>query len=169
MNEYIEVIGQLKPKNNASFALADVNDLRGGYIQVTNMSDMEAFRSTNKLKEGMLCYVKNSPDSNHMYQFYNGIWNVWKVQGGGGSGGGGMSIVVVDTLEELLDRDDLRVKGQIVFVNDINEIRYFNGYLWESFSKIYIQDIPPEDKGGIWIDTSENKEHMTSNTVIQDL
>lgn len=104
-----------------------------------------------------------------MYQFYNGIWNVWKVQGGGGSGGGGMSIVVVDTLEELLDRDDLRVKGQIVFVNDINEIRYFNGYLWESFSKIYIQDIPPEDKGGIWIDTSENKEHMTSNTVIQDL
>lgn len=58
MNEYIEVIGQLKPKNNASFALADVNDLRGGYIQVTNMSDMEAFLNTNKLKEGMLCYVK---------------------------------------------------------------------------------------------------------------
>lgn len=169
MNEYIEVIGQLKPKNNASFALADVNDLRGGYIQVTNMSDMEAFLNTNKLKEGMLCYVKNSPDSNHMYQFYNGVWNVWKVQGGGGGGGGGMSIVVVDTLEELLDRDDLRVKGQIVFVNDINEIRYFNGFVWESFSKIYIQDTPPEDKGGIWIDTSENKEHMTSSTVIQNL
>ena len=99
MNEYIEVIGQLKPKNNASFALADVNDLRGGYIQVTNMSDMEAFLSTNKLKEGMLCYVKNSPDDNHMYQFYSGVWNVWKVQGGGGGGGGGLSIVVVDTLE----------------------------------------------------------------------
>ena len=54
-----------------------------------------------------------------------------------------MSIVVVDTLEELLDRDDLRIKGQIVFVNDINEIRYFNGFVWESFSKIYIQDTPP--------------------------
>ena len=83
MNEYIEVIGQLKPKNNANFALADVNDLRGGYIQVTNMSDMEAFLSTNKLKEGMLCYVKNPPDYNHMYHFYSGVWNVWKVQGGG--------------------------------------------------------------------------------------
>lgn len=170
MNEYIEVIGQLRPKNNSNFALADVNDLRGGYIQVTNVSEMEAFLSTNKLKEGMLCYVKNSPDENHMYQFYNGVWNVWKVQGGGGGeGGGGMSLVVVETLQELLDNESLRIKGQIVFVNELNELRFYNGFTWDSFSKIYIQDTPPEDKGGIWIDTSENKEHLTSSTVIQEL
>lgn len=147
MNEYIEVIGQLRPKNNSNFALADVNDLRGGYIQVTNVSEMEAFLSTNKLKEGMLCYVKNSPDGNHMYQFYNGVWNVWKVQGGGGGeGGGGMSLVVVETLQELLDNESLRIKGQIVFVNELNELRFYNGFTWDSFSKIYIQDTPQKTK-----------------------
>lgn len=165
MGEYIEIISQLKPKNNANFPIADVNDLRGGYIQVEEINEMEAYLNTNKLKEGMLCYVKNSP-GNHMYQYYSNTWNVWNVSGGGG--GGGMSIVVVDTLEDL-NREDLKVKGQIVFVNEINEIRYYNGLVWESFSKIYIQDTPPDDTGGIWIDTSENKEHMTSNTVIQDL
>lgn len=165
MNEYLEVIGQIRPKNNANFAVADVNDLRGGYIQVTSVSDMEAFISTNKIKEGMLCYVKNS--TTHMYQFYDGSWHVW--QTGGGGGGGGMSIVIIDTLQELLDREDLRIKGQIVFVNELNEIRFYNGSVWESFSRIYIQDTPPEDLGGIWIDTSENKEHLSSNTVIQDL
>lgn len=168
MSEYIEIISQLKPKNNATFPIADVNDLRGGYIQVETIEEMNRFLQTNKLKEGMLCYVKQSPTENHMYQYYNGTWNVWIIQGGG-SGGGGMSIVVVKTLEELYNNEDLRITGQIVFVEEIDEIRYYNGLVWESFSKIYIQDIPPEDKGGIWIDTSENKEHMSSNTVIQDL
>lgn len=166
MGEYIEVISRIKPKNNANFAIADVNDLKGGYIQVTDVSEMEAFLSTNKLKEGMLCYVKNSTD--HMYQYYNNIWNKWVI-GTGGESGGGISIVVVDTLTDLLDREDLRIKGQLVFVDDLNELRYFTGVYWQSFSKIYIQDIAPDDNGGIWIDTSENKEHMSSNTVIQDL
>lgn len=166
MTEYIEVISQIKPKNNLNFAIADVNDLRGGYIQVNEKQEMENFLLTNKLKEGMLCYIKNSPDIYHMYQLLDGKWKAWTGQGGGG---GGMSIVIVDTLEELLYDEELRVKGQIVFVNEINEIRYFDGVVWESFSKIYIQNTPPEDTGGIWIDTSENKEHLSSNTVIQDL
>lgn len=165
--QFVEVIAQIKPKNNAKFALADVNDLRGGYIQVDNISDMEAFLSTNKLKDGMLCYVKNVT-TNHMYQYYNGVWNVWNA-GGGGGGEGGMSIIVVDTLQELIDNEELRVKGQIVFVNETNDIRFYNGYYWETFSKIYIQDVPPEDTGGVWIDTSEEKQYMSSNTVIQDL
>ena len=74
MNGYIDVIGQLKPKNNRTFAIADVNDLRGGYIQVDSVSEMQAFLSTNKLKEGMLCYVKTVPDGNHMYQYISGTW-----------------------------------------------------------------------------------------------
>lgn len=168
MNEFIEVIGQLRPKNNAKFALADVNDLRGGYIQVTTVSEMENFLSTNKLKEGMLCYVKNSPTTDHMYQYYNGVWNIWQTQGGGG-GGGGISIVIVNTLQELLDNEELRIKGQIVFVNELEGLLFYNGKAWESFSRIYIQDTPPEDTGGIWIDTSEKKEHLSSSTVIQDL
>ena len=73
MNEYIEVISQIKPKNNQKFAIADVNDLKGGYIQVDTISQMNAFLSTSKLKEGMLCYVKNVEDDIHMYQYTFGI------------------------------------------------------------------------------------------------
>lgn len=166
MNEYIEIISQIKPKNGAKFAIADVNDLRGGYIQVSTISEMEAFRQTDKLKDGMLCYVKNTTDKNHMFQYLNNTWTVWNY--GGGGGGGGMSIVIVDNLADL-NNDNLMQKGQIVFVNEVNELRFYNGTVWESFSRIYIQDTPPDDTGGIWIDTSENKEHLTSNTVIQDL
>ena len=72
MNEYIEVIGQLAPKNNRNFAIADVNDLKGGYIQVDAISEMQAFLSTNKVKEGMLCFVKTVPDDIHMYQCIGG-------------------------------------------------------------------------------------------------
>ena len=72
MNEYIEIISQLKPKNNRNFPLADVNDLKGGYIQVDTITEMEAFLSTTKLKEGMLCYVKEVEDDLHMYQYIGG-------------------------------------------------------------------------------------------------
>ena len=71
MNEYIEIPGQLKPKNNKSFPIADVNDLKGGYIQVDTITEMEAFLSTTKLKEGMLCYVKQTSNGVHMFQCIN--------------------------------------------------------------------------------------------------
>jgi hypothetical protein len=32
MSKNIEIITQIVPKNNANFAIADVNDLKGGYI-----------------------------------------------------------------------------------------------------------------------------------------
>ena len=84
MNEYIEVISQIKPKNNGNFPIADVNDLKGGYIQVDTIQQMQEFPAS-KIREGMLCYVA---DDNHMYQFRNNAWNIWEVEGGGGSGRG---------------------------------------------------------------------------------
>ena len=72
MGEYIELISQLKPKNGGSFPIADVNDLKGGYIQVDTIPEMNGFLATSKLKEGMLCYVKNVSDDNHMYQYTSG-------------------------------------------------------------------------------------------------
>lgn len=38
MSEFIEVIGQRAPINNQKFAIADVNDLKGGYIQVDTIA-----------------------------------------------------------------------------------------------------------------------------------
>jgi len=58
MSEFLEIISEFRPKNGQKFAIADVNDLRGGYIQVNTINEMNAFLSTNKLKYGMLCYVK---------------------------------------------------------------------------------------------------------------
>ena len=75
MNGYLELIGELRPKNGQNFAIADVNDLRGGYIQVTTLEEMQALLNTNKLKYGMLCYVKEVPDDTHMF-IYRGQWEI---------------------------------------------------------------------------------------------
>jgi hypothetical protein len=58
MGQYIETISQFVPKNGANLAIADVNDLKGGYIQVNTRTEMIAFlQYTNRLKVGMLCFV----------------------------------------------------------------------------------------------------------------
>lgn len=166
MNKFLEIISELRPKNGQSFAIADVNDLRGGYIQVTTLDEMNAFLLTNKLKYGMLCYVKEVPDDIHMFIYRGNQWEIW--EGQGGSGGGGLSLVVVEDLEELATKTALQMRGQIVYVNSLDDLRFWNGQYWESFRKIYIQDTPPDDKGGIWIDTSEEG-YNSSSDIIQDM
>ena len=94
MQQFLEVISEFRPKNGQSFAIADVNDLRGGYIQVETKAQMNAFLSTNKLKEGMLCYVKYVEDDTHMFICRNNSWEIWEGQGGSG-GSGGVSVVEV--------------------------------------------------------------------------
>lgn len=163
----IEIISELIPKNDSKFALADVNNLRGGYIQVNTLQEMNTFLMyKDRLKEGMLCYVKDSPTEDHMYQYLGGVWTLWGGQGGSG-GGTGTGSIVVETLEDL-NNPNYQLKGQIAYVEEIDSLRYYNGILWESFSKIYIQPIPPDDFGGIWIDTSEEKS-VNNNTLINNL
>lgn len=165
MTKFLEVISEFKPKNGQKFAIADVNDLRGGYIQVNTIDEMNAFLSTNKLKYGMLCFVKEVPDNNHMF-IYRGTWEVW--EGQGGSGGGGLSLVIVEDLDELNQKTALQMRGQIVYINSLDDLRFWNGQYWESFRKIYIQSTPPDDKGGIWIDTSEDG-YQSSSDIIQNM
>jgi hypothetical protein len=166
MNQYLEVISEFRPKNGQKFAIADVNDLRGGYIQVTTKEEMNAFLSTNKLKEGMLCYVKQVEDDTHMFIYRGTRWEIW--EGQGGSGGGGLSLIEVEDLAELATKTALQMRGQIVYVNSLDDLRFWNGQYWESFRKIYIQDTPPDDKGGIWIDTTD-RGYTKSSDVVQDM
>lgn len=166
MSEFLQVISEFRPKNGQKFAIADVNDLRGGYIQVETIEEMNAFLLTNKLRHGMLCYVKEVPDDAHMFIYRNGIWELW--EGQGGSGGGGLSLVVVEDLNELATKTALQMRGQIVYINSLDDLRFWNGQYWESFRKIYIQDTPPDDKGGIWIDTSEEG-YQSSSDIIQNM
>ena len=120
MNEYIEVISQIKPKNNGNFPIADVNDLKGGYIQVDTIQQMQEFPKA-KIREGMLCYVA---DDNHMYQFRNNAWNIWVVEGGGTA-----TIQIVPTLADL-ENTDLKIEGSLVFVQETKDLRYYNGEYW---------------------------------------
>ena len=46
MGEFIELIGQLKPKNNGNFPIADVNDLKGGYIQLDTVTQLNEHTNT---------------------------------------------------------------------------------------------------------------------------
>lgn len=164
MGEFIELIGQLKPKNNGNFPIADANDLIGGYIQISTIAELNALLNSKKVRQGMLAYVI---ETNQIYQYRSGIWNVWNSSSGGG-GGEGASIIKVPTLEDLND-PKYQLAGQIVFIDELKDLRYFDGEVWKSFNRIYIQPTPPQDRGAIWIDTSDEKEYTDSNGVIQNL
>ena len=163
MGDYIRVISQIKPQNDSTaFPLADVNDLQGGYVQVETLSQMNSI-PTRKIHQGMLCYVK---ETGTIYQNYNGLinsWNVWK-----GSSGSGGSVISVDTLSDL-NSVQYKVRGTIAYVTETDDLRWYNGSNWYSFTKIYIQNVQPEDTSGIWIDTQEDKKYNTQDTVIQNL
>lgn len=162
MTKNYEIISQFVPKNDANFAIADVNHLKGGYIQVSTTEEMQSYLAyTNRLKEGMLCFVT---ETKLFYQLINNKWKKWTI----GTGGSSMSLQSVETLEDL-NNTTLEVQGQIVYIDDIDELRYYNGTIWKSFNKIYVSETPPSDTGGIWIDISEEKDYTKSNAIIQSL
>jgi hypothetical protein len=43
----------------------------------------------------------------------------------------------VSDMDELIG-SSLEIEGQVVFVRDLNALRWFDGITWQSFSKIYI-------------------------------
>jgi|JTFP01.1.fsa_nt_gb hypothetical protein len=70
MGEFIELIGQLKPKNNGNFPIADTTDLIGGYIQLDYVAQLNEYLNTGKVRQGMLAYVT---ETNRIYQYQQGI------------------------------------------------------------------------------------------------
>jgi hypothetical protein len=54
----IEVISEIKQKNNQSFALLDSNNVRGGLHYADNYTDI-LNTNPDTLHEGTLVYVKN--------------------------------------------------------------------------------------------------------------
>lgn len=163
MGEFIELIGQLKPKNNGNFPIADVNDLKGGYIQLDTVTQLNEHTNTEKVKQGMLAYVA---ETNGIYQHQQGLWIPWI--GGSGGGTNGASIIKVGHLTDL-ENTAIQITGQIVYIEEIKDLRYFDGTDWKSFTRIYIQPTPPDDIGGIWIDTSDEKKYDSSNGVIVNI
>lgn len=157
MSNYIELIAQLKQKNNSNFPLVDSLDLLGGYIQVPTYHDLQNF-PPSRIREGMLAYVINST-TQHLYMYKNQGWAAWA-----GNDQTGVTVVTSDQ-----DLTPLQSLGQLVFIQDTKILSYYNGESWQQIPRIYIQSTEPTDKSAIWIDTSDNSNYTESNAIIQDL
>lgn len=161
MSKNIEIITQIVPKNDANFAVVDVNDLKGGYIQVNTNAEMQNFlKYTNRLKTGMLCFVANEKT---FYQYMNEKWSIWQVKSGAS-----LELQSVDTMDDLYGTS-LETRGQVVYVVDLNALRWYDGTTWQSFSKIYVQDTEPDDVNGVWLDTSEDSSINKSESTVTQL
>jgi len=119
---------------------------------------------SDHIKEGMLCYVKDATVSTHFYIYQNSVWKIWEGQTSGGS----VSVLTYNTLSDLENDSSVRDIGRICYIKETDDLRWYDGSYWKTFSRIYIQDTQPSDKGAIWIDTSEDH-LLDSNTVIQNL
>ena len=152
MGPYTEIITQIKPKNDANFGVADVNDLIGGYIQVNTNEEMQLYltKYSRRLKVGMLCYVI---DENKFYQYRYEAWNPWVINNEQTPiQPGGAGVQVVETIE---DAEEYATLGQIIYVQDQAQLYYYSPTGWRTFTRIYIQDEAPSDIGGLWIDTDD--------------
>ncbi len=105
----------------------------------------------------MLCFVVSELQ---MYQFLSGTWKTWQPKSGAS-----LSLMSVSDMDELIG-SSLEIEGQVVFVRDLNALRWYDGYVWQSFSKIYIQATPPDDLNGIWIDISNDKSINQPETIV---
>lgn len=150
----VELISEIVQKGGQDFALVDANNIRGGFYQVTEMSERDAIPDKRK-KNGMLCFVLNDPDKVFTYQWLNGYW-IKAQLGGGGGGDGDTRVEIVSTPEELANRVDLERAGQIVYIESTDEVLFWsNKDKWSSFDHIKIQDTEPVDDDAVWINTSQ--------------
>lgn len=104
----IYLIDTLKQKNNQSFPIADVNDLKGGFYQVDTIEERNIIPQS-RIREGMLCFVKQSP--NHWYQYLEGNWTLFQItlQTIGGS------YIEVDEYQEI---QNINTPGVLVYVKN---------------------------------------------------
>ena len=158
----IELISTIVPKNGQSFAIALANDIRGGLHSVETIGERNTI-PTDRLAEGMLCYVKGKG----MYQYVQGDWNSFT-----------QSSYVVDTYEEMLQLDttDLLL-GTICYVVE-SGIYYLSKEGWSGFATdngtggnvvcYHIGSTPPTDTQLLWIDTTYQELDETFDSVVLD-
>ena len=144
----IELISTVVPKNGQSFAIALANDIRGGLHSVDSIDERNAI-PTDRLAEGMLCYVKGQG----MFQYIQNEWESFA-----------QSSQVVNTYEEMLQLDTTLLSlGTICYVIE-SGIYYLSINGWTPFGTgdvsqgnitgYHIGTTPPTNIDLIWIDTT---------------
>lgn len=161
----IELISTIVPKNGQSFAIALANDIRGGLHSVETIEERNTI-PTDRLAEGMLCYVKGKG----MYQYVQDDWNTFT-----------QSSYVVDTYEEMLQLDTTHLPlGTICYVVE-SGIYYLSKEGWSGFATdngtggaggnvvcYHIGSTPPTDTQLLWIDTTYQELDETFDSVVLD-
>lgn len=87
----IELISEIKQKNNGVFPLVDANNIRGGTYSVISLQDRDNI-PTARRKQGMICYVQEV--DKYFKLESTGAWTEWTVRANG--------IPIYD--QELLDK-----------------------------------------------------------------
>lgn len=121
----IEVISEIKQKNNQSFALLDSNNVRGGLHYADNYTDI-LNTNPDTLHEGTLVYVKN--DQNHWYQYVNGSWVIFQLTLSQNASG----FFTVPNLS-YLDQDAYKIPGMVLAVESNSTVYIYNGAKWREF------------------------------------
>ena len=108
----IEIIDEIKQKNNGQFPVVDANNVKGGFYQVQSIEDRDAIPLVRR-KVGMLCFCEIGEDEaeNQLYQWTGIEWIVANLGGGG--------IESVQSQEEMfaIKKTD-RVEGMLCYVKD---------------------------------------------------
>lgn len=158
----IELISTVVPKNGQSFAIALANDIRGGLHSVDSIDERNAI-PTDRLAEGMLCYVKGQG----MFQYIQNEWESFT-----------QSSHVVNTYEEMLQLDTTLLSlGTICYVIE-SGIYYLSINGWTPFGTgdvsqgnitgYHIGTTPPTNIDLIWIDTTYGELDNTLDSVVLD-
>jgi hypothetical protein len=149
----IELISTITTKNNGSYAIALSNEIQGGLHSKKTLKERDNI-STERLQEGMLCYVE---EARQYYQWKEEVWQVFSVGGGDSSG---TPMYRVDTYEDMISILAVDIKnGTLCHVkNDINEnyLYYFHNDTWCTIGskyQVWIGTSEPPNKNHLWVDT----------------
>ena len=154
----IELISTITTKNNGNYAIALSNEIRGGIHSKRTITERDSI-SSDRLQEGMLCYVSQTE---RYYQWKDEQWVVFSVGNGDNSDGGGTGTPMyrVDTYEDMLSINKLDViDGTLChIINDRNQnyLYYYHGNEWKpvgSKYQVWIGTDTPPDKNYLWVDT----------------
>ena len=154
----IELISTITTKNNGNYAIALSNEIRGGIHSKRTITERDSI-SSDRLQEGMLCYVSQTEQ---YYQWKDEEWIVFSIGSGGNSDGGGTGTPMyrVDTYEDMLSINKLDViNGTLChIINDIhqNYLYYYHIDKWKpvgSKYQVWIGTDTPPNKNYLWVDT----------------
>ena len=134
---YVTLIATARPKNDQPFPIVLANDIKGGLHSVGTSSEMQNIPS-QRLEEGMLCYVK---DISTMYQ-YRKLDDTgelsWSIFNAGSGGSGNTSSFIFTTVEQMegMDVTSLPV-GSLGYVEEKNAMYFLgkdeSGKKWKAF------------------------------------